>query len=453
MSSTIDRLRRLNHLRPKSKPRQEEPILPAPLKPTSPNNSELSENAVRLEDAIPGQVVENRAGTCYLHTRTYALHHVLATHENQPIKIGDLLVHQPATYAPFHTNFGLGDQSDFRHAAFIDTETTGLGGGAGVYCFMVGVGLFDQETEQFIVHQLFMRNPSEEGALLVCLTELLRGCTMTVTFNGRTFDLALLRTRLSQNPALFAAENSLKTLFAPDNAHLDLLMPARRLWRRRIGSCRLIHLEEAILGLQRSQDDVPGHLIPALYTEYVYSGDASQMGNVFYHNHQDILTMVALAHRQCEVLGKSPVDHLCEMQPGLDWLALGQWYEKLGKIEDAEVAYGHALKKVSEPDAQADLFRSLGQLQKRQESWEAATGTWQRWLSSVPGNEPTPYIELAKYCEWQAKDLEQAKMWAQWALHNLTTLPHHQRRKWQSQIADLEHRLARIERKLSLKNF
>ena len=59
---------------------------------------------------------------------------------------------------------------DFRRAAFLDTETTGLGG-AGVYAFMVGVGTF--EAGDFIVRQFFMRSPAEEPALLMALAELL----------------------------------------------------------------------------------------------------------------------------------------------------------------------------------------------------------------------------------------------------------------------------------------
>jgi hypothetical protein len=87
----------------------------------------------------------------------------------------------------------------------------------------------------------------------------------------------------------------------------------------------------------------------------------------------------------------------------------------------------------------------LGQLFKRQERWAEAAELWQLWLTSLPGNDATPYIELAKYCEWQTQDLEQAEMWTAWALHNLRTTPAWQRSP--GQLSELEHRLGRIQRK------
>ena len=135
----------------------------------------------------------------------------------------------------------MGEVADYRRAAFIDTETTGLGGGAGVYCIMVGVGTFerydpdqlpaapnlDESPTHFVVRQYFMRNPAEECALLVALAELLASYEMTVTFNGRSFDLPLLRARYTQNRRLLPLKDDLLLLQA-ERPHLDLLMPARK---------------------------------------------------------------------------------------------------------------------------------------------------------------------------------------------------------------------------------
>ncbi len=447
MSSTLERLRRLQELRPQ-RAHPDPAMLPAPAVDhpvsTQPAGSK------QLEALVPGAIIENSAGLCYRRTQIYPLH--IARGERP---LCDLLAQQPNIFAPYHPTFGLHDQLDFRNAAFIDTETTGLGGGAGVYCFMVGVGTFEggapgenlgdpATPTQFVVRQFFMRNPAEEGALLIALAELLEQYTMSVTFNGRTFDLPLLRARFSQNQRMFPDLRGSGRMLNADRPHLDLLHPARRLWKRRLQSCRLINLEQMILGLQRNEDDVPGHLIPLLYTEYMRSGNAHDMRRVFYHNGEDIVSMVALAEQLGRAFDQPAAQPTQPLHP-LDCLALGQSYERLAQWQQAETAYCQALEKLRDPAAQADAYQRLAQLQKRQSRWQAAAETWQRWLTSVPGNDPTPYVELAKYCEWQINDLEQAEMWTGWALHNLRKAPIHQRQP--GQIEALEHRLQRIQRK------
>lgn len=279
---------------------------------------------------------------------------------------------------------------------------------------------------------------------MFALAELLERYEMSVTFNGRTFDLPLLRTRLQQNQRMHPDLRGSARLLDAERPHLDLLHPARRLWKRRLQSCRLINLEQMILGLQRSEEDVPGHLIPTLYTEYMRTGHAHEMRRVFYHNCEDIISMVALAdHLGCAYA--EPAAQSDTPLQGLDWLAMGQCYEKLGQWTSAENAYQQALTLLREPAAQADAYQALAQVQKRQGHWQAASETWQRWLTSVPGNDLTPYVELAKYCEWQSRDLEQAEMWTGWALHNLRKVPALQREP--GQIEALEHRLQRIQRK------
>ncbi|MBK8794971.1 MAG: ribonuclease H-like domain-containing protein [Anaerolineales bacterium] len=121
-----------------------------------------------------------------------------------------------AALAPFHPDFRLEHAGDFASAAFVDTETTGLGAGAGVYAFLVGVGTFeiwpppvDAATRprplaptHFVVRQFFMRHPGEEAALLAAVAEVVGRCRLMVTFNGRGFDLPLLRARYRQNRPL-----------------------------------------------------------------------------------------------------------------------------------------------------------------------------------------------------------------------------------------------------------
>ncbi len=93
----------------------------------------------------------------------------------------------------------------------------------------------------------------------------------------------------------------------------------------------------------------------------------------------------------------------------------------------------------------AEVFSRLARLQKRQGRWQEAAGTWELWLTSVPGNDPAPYVELAKYYEWQVKDYAQAEMWTGWALHNLRQ--EESQFAWTRTIHELENRLQRIRRK------
>lgn len=457
MSVDLERLRRLKDLREQ---RVRDDPMPAP--PPQPR-PRYEPPTGPLHELVPGHTVETEVGTCYVHVNAYPLDEMRG-----PASLGTLLAQSPACFAPFHPNFHLDDVADYRRAAFIDTETTGLGNGSGVYSFMVGVGAFeawdpaqplpvartvdqaDVAPTHFVVRQYFMRNPAEERALLMALAADLAHFEMTVTFNGRTFDLPLLRARYRQNRRFLPDLRPHIHLLDERRPHLDLLHPARKLWRRRLQSCRLINLEQRILGLIRSEDDVPGHLIPQLYADYVRTGQAESMRRVFYHNHEDIMTMVALADRLGSAFVQGTDGDLAHAHNaplrGADWAGLGRAYESAGQLAQAETAYRRALDSVRNPAERAELFELLGKLQKRQGNWQAAVETWQMWLTSVPGTNVTPYIELAKYCEWQTQDFEQAAMWTGWALHTLRQAQSTPQRA--DLIQALEHRLERLKRKL-----
>ena len=80
---------------------------------------------------------------------------------------------------------------DIEQFAFMDTETTGLGLGTGVYTFMVGIGRF--EGEHFRLAQFFLREPGEETAQLAAIEQFLSPCAAWVTFNGKSFDALIIQ--------------------------------------------------------------------------------------------------------------------------------------------------------------------------------------------------------------------------------------------------------------------
>ncbi len=470
MTDTHDRLRRLQDLRPRQRPPEltYTPIDDAgePLPPPRPAPARG-----RLEELLPGAVIETAAGACYVTTTAVPL---------EEVRGGDRLAHaltaSPAVLAPFHPDFRLEQVSSFADAAFVDTETTGLGAGAGVYAFLVGVGAFETwppdatprpapralsslpdgwgsddaaprpsplAPTHFVVRQFFMRHPGEEAAVLAAVAEAVGARRLVVTFNGRGFDLPLLRARYRQNRPLLPADYRRVALFEEGSPHLDLLLPARRLWRRRLQSCRLINLEQHILGLARGEEDVPGAEIPRMYIDFLRTQQAGEMRRVFYHNREDIVSMVALGNE----LVRAYADSFTELEGvyAEDLLSLAACYVRQGQAPLAERAYRSAAAMAENDRLRADVFAQWTLLLKRQERWTEAADLWQLWLTSVPGGDALPFIELAKYHEWRTGDLAEAEMWAAWGLHTVEATPASQRQP--GQLADLRHRLERIRRK------
>ncbi|MEO6603067.1 MAG: ribonuclease H-like domain-containing protein, partial [Polyangiaceae bacterium] len=138
--------------------------------------------------------------------------------------------------------------ADPRRALYFDTETTGLGGGAGVLAFLIGIAWFDDEL-RLHSEQLLLRSPAEEAPLLEAFAERVAACDLLVSYNGKTFDLPLLNGRMVMNrlPRL------------PERAHLDLLHIARRLHKRRLGPCRLIGLEIEVRAFGQPRQPIHDH--------------------------------------------------------------------------------------------------------------------------------------------------------------------------------------------------
>jgi uncharacterized protein YprB with RNaseH-like and TPR domain len=165
---------------------------------------------------------------------------------------------------------------------FLDTETTGLGGGAGTWAFLVGLAWFG-DAGLLEVEQILLRSPADEGALIDRLHERVGAADALVTYNGKTFDLPLLAARavMTRRPKL------------PALPHLDLLHVARRVHRARLGSCRLVTLESEVLGFVRGPD-IDGGEIPARYAHFLRTGDEAALSSVVEHNAWDVASMAAL---------------------------------------------------------------------------------------------------------------------------------------------------------------
>jgi hypothetical protein len=267
--------------------------------------------------------------------------------------------------------------------AFLDTETTGISGGAGTYAFLIGVGVLMGDT--FRIHQFFLRDFHEEPQQLAAVERLLADYDVLVTYNGKTFDGPLLETRYR----LARREPPHQRL-----QHVDLLHSARRIWKLRMKSCRLVELESAILGYQRV-DDVPGYLVPPLYFDYLRYGILRRLEPVFLHNRLDILSLACLTSVVLAAVGdpaRAPLAH------GTDLLSLARWVGREGRREAALDLYQRALRCGLPPEGEVRARWEMAAVHKRMRNYGAALPLW-RALGTAEAFE-----ELAKYYEHRAGD-------------------------------------------------
>jgi uncharacterized protein YprB with RNaseH-like and TPR domain len=275
---------------------------------------------------------------------------------------------------------------DLRQAVFLDTETTGLAGGVGTAAFLIGLGWVD--GDRFRVRQYFMRDYHEEAALLHGLADELRGFERVVTFNGKLFDLPLLDARYRINRSRFPLG---------DAPHLDLLHPARRLWKARLESCRLQSLEASLLGLRRS-GDIPGEEIPQVYFEWVRRRDARMLARVFEHNRQDIVSLAALAVLACRWVEEG------RAEDPRDVFSLARVLERARLYERSEAQYRRTLE-AGAGELRGKALLRLAWRAKRAGDHERAAGLW---AAAGEAGEAEAWRELAMHHEHRTRDVAAA---------------------------------------------
>jgi len=335
--------------------------------------------AVPLEELVEGMRVENERGEFFL----------VETAVHLEVRHGDVPLSRFHTIAPDTVSVLTAEPAlegfDLRRAVFLDTETTGLAGGAGTAAFLIGLGFVD--GEHFRVRQYFMRDYHEEGALLHGLAEELRRFDLLVTFNGKMFDVPLLDARFRLNRGRFPLSDAL---------HLDLLHPARRLWKARLESCRLQSLEAGLMGLRRT-GDIPGEEIPQVYFDWVRRRDARMLARVFEHNRQDIVSLAALAVLACQWVEEG------RAEDPRDVYSLARVLERARLYDRSEAEYQRALDLGPEPCAgDASPPRVARQAVGRPRASRPALGR------GGEAGEVEGWRELAMYHEHRSRDLDAA---------------------------------------------
>ena len=225
-----------------------------------------------IEDLVSGQFHTTSRGQCFVAEESFPLDYL---HGDLPLSA--FIELSPQAVARLEQDERV-TGVDLEKVCFLDTETTGLSGGTGTMAFIVGLGFYTGEG--FRLQQYFLRDPGDEPAMIEALAECLPAFEALVSFNGRAFDVPIIENR-------FILARAVPHL--QDKIHVDLLHPARRLWRYGLSSCALTALERAVLGVRRQQADVPSGVIPLLYRDYLRTGDARDMERVLYHNKVDIL--------------------------------------------------------------------------------------------------------------------------------------------------------------------
>jgi uncharacterized protein len=314
---------------------------------------------------------------------------------------------------------------------FLDTETTGLAGGTGTYAFLVGLAWWDAGGLQ--VEQLFLRDFSEEHSLLHELAARLAERPVLVTFNGKSFDWPLLENRFTMTRAIKVP---------PLAAHLDLLHPARALWKLRLGSVRLVELERHVLDAARlgwhRGDDVAAAMIPQFYFDYLRGGTAAPLAGVVKHNQMDLRGLAALFGKINSLLDER--QSLAD-EDSLDLFGLSKFLQRRGDTKRAHSTCVQALDAGLPTEFRPHATRELALMAKRRGDTDAEAALWHE-LARDPADGLEACEQLAIHYERKAKNLEQALEFAQLALAKL------QSRSTPSRAPYALQRARRLEEKL-----
>jgi uncharacterized protein len=292
---------------------------------------------------------------------------------------------------------------------FLDTETTGLAGGTGTYAFLIGLAWWDACGLQ--VEQILMRDFTEEFSALQQLAQHVAERPVLVTFNGKSFDWPLLESRFTMTRSIAVPKLA---------AHLDLLHPARALWRPRLGSVRLAELERQVLDAQRlgwsRDDDISSAMIPQFYFDYLRGGSAEPLGGVVRHNQMDLRGLAALFGKINEMLSESRGE--INGVESLDLFGLSRFLQRRGASDRAQSACTQALELGLPAEFRPKARRELAQMSKRRGEHARAAEIWLQ-LAADPHDGVLACEQLAIYYERHAKDLSQAAQFAKLAIATL----------------------------------
>ncbi|MDM5222233.1 ribonuclease H-like domain-containing protein [Peribacillus sp. NJ11] len=307
---------------------------------------------------------------------------------------------------------------------FFDTETTGLGGGAGNTIFLLGYAYL--EGEEVVVKQHILPQPGSEIPLYQSFLENINYETL-VTYNGKSFDWPQLKTRHT-----LVKEHVPKL---PEFGHFDLYHASRRLWKNKLERVKLSVVETDILGVHR-EDDIPGYLAPMIYFDFVERKNPEILFGIMKHNELDILSLITLyIHLSRKIL---QIDGYTE-----ESMEIARWLAYLGKKEESVETYEKIVEAGNEED-RIIAGHALAFQKKKQQQFNEALEIWKE--VALKGNVQIriqAQIECAKLYEHQFKEVGTALKCAKIAQQEMVregTIP------GKKQL-ELEKRIRRLEKK------
>lgn len=334
-----------------------------------------------------------------------------------------------------------GELSDPGRWLFLDTETTGISGGTGTCAFLIGLAWW--EDGGLAIEQLFLRDYAEEHAVLLALSEHLEKRPVLVTYNGKSFDWPLLETRFRLTREIEPRR---------PNVHVDLLHPARQLWRLEWGTAKLAELERLVLGADRGAD-IPSALIPELYFDYLRGGSGAPLVPVFRHNQNDLSSLAAMAGRVARLV------NLPESGSPLEQYGISRLFDRRGDRTGARRVYEmaidaglpaslgraarHRLARLARRDGELDLAHSLWRTLAEDDVIEKEARDEREAIESVL----EACQQLAIHYEHRERNRTEALEWTRHAIALLDDaygLDRKCRQRWSERLT---RRLERLEKK------
>jgi uncharacterized protein len=432
MAASSDKWSRLSALKP---------ARPAPARPAALRPADEADDLARL---LGASVAKNRYGE-HLVIRNWFSTPEFSEPSNVSLEILSRSLEESTSR---RTRAALDDPSRW---LFLDTETTGLAGGTGTYAFLAGIAWWDAGGLE--VEQLFLRDFSEEHSLLFELAARIAERPVLLTFNGKSFDWPLLENRFVMTRSIAVPRLA---------AHLDLLHPARALWKLRLGSVRLVELERQVLDAPRlgwcRDADVDSALIPQHYFDYLRGGSAAPLADVARHNRMDLRGLAALFGKINALL--SGAGSAAEDVPGLDLFGLSRFLGRRGETDRAHAACTQALGAGLPAEFLSMAHRDLAAHAKRRGAHAEAAALWEQ-LVADDHDGMHACEQLAIHYERRARDLVRAADFARLGLKKACLARSRASSRWSeprtaARAARMEEqflrRIARLEHRIKVES-